>query len=108
MDGKSPVLLAEGIWKDRASTWNFKPEEQPEPEPTTETSPLMPVYRGPPHVLEIGCSDGSWCVNFKKELPGWIVEGIDDTAHWSCCEENVVHGSDPPPSFTLVLPSYRH
>ncbi len=39
-------------------------------------------------VLEIGCSDGAWCLNFKRENPEWIVEGIDDTNHWSCVEKD--------------------
>jgi hypothetical protein len=48
-------------------------------EGTPEEIHTVPVYCGPSRVLEIGCSDGSWCFSFKKEQPSWIVEGIDDT-----------------------------
>ena len=34
-------------------------------------------------VLEIGCGDGEWCFRVKADHPDWIVEGLDDTDHWS-------------------------
>jgi hypothetical protein len=53
------------------------------PEGTAEVIPevghAIPVNRGRSRVLEIGCSDGSWCFRFKAEQPTWIVEGIDDS-----------------------------
>ncbi len=54
----SPVTIAEG---------------------TPEDSHGVPVYQGHSRVLEIGCSDGSWCFCFKEEQPTWTVEGVDDT-----------------------------
>ncbi len=93
VDGKSPVQLAEGLWRDRLSTWNLGPEAlEAEAELLTDKSPVMPVYKGPPHVLEIGCSDGSWCFNFKKVRPNWIVDGVDDTAHWDCVKQDTIIG----------------
>lgn len=44
-----------------------------------EVSHAIPVYRGRSRVLEIGCSDGTWCFRFKAEQPTWIVEGVDDS-----------------------------
>lgn len=61
--------------------WNFTPKA-PEELPPDELHNLC-VYRGPPKVLEIGCGNGSWCFKVKEAHPDWIVEGLDDTDHWS-------------------------
>lgn len=49
------------------------------PEATPEDNHAVPVYRGRSRVLEIGCSDRSWCSRFKEEQPTWIVECVDDS-----------------------------
>jgi hypothetical protein len=49
------------------------------PEAFQEDKHAIPVYRGRSRVLEIGCSDGTWCFRFKAEQPTWIVEGVDDS-----------------------------
>lgn len=72
--------MDDGIWNHRLTSWDIRPGS---PNTITEGSPdesrEVAVHRGPSWVLEIGCSDGSWCFNFKKEHTGWIVEGVDDT-----------------------------
>jgi hypothetical protein len=90
MDGKAAVLVDIGIWKDRLSSWDFRTSA-----PAAFTSPCqgsydIPVYRGSSRVLELGCSDGRWCFHFKNRQPGWIVEGVDDTDHWSCINRDVI------------------
>ncbi len=82
------------VSKDRLTSWDFKSQQRKTPtEQTADGSPedshTVPVYDGPPHTLEIGCSDGAWCLNFKKEMPDWIVEGVDDTNHWSCVGNDI-------------------
>jgi hypothetical protein len=61
--------------------WDFHPKT------TEELPPDVPhnlcIYRGPPKVLEIGCGDGTWCFKVKESHPDWIIEGLDDTDHWS-------------------------
>lgn len=85
MDGKSSLVVDDGslIWSDRLMSWEFRPRS-PKPMGETPEECGVAVYSGPPRVLEIGCSDGSWCFKIKKEQPDWIVEGIDDTDHWTC------------------------
>ena len=82
------------IWKDRLSPWDFSVGTSlyrsilgiaPEIRPRN-------VFNGPPRVLEVGCSDGDWCFKVKMEEPEWIVEGIDDTDHWSCVPRDFVLG----------------
>ncbi len=51
----------------------------PEDTPLPEESHAIPVYRGRSRVLEIGCSDGTWCFRYKAEQPTWIAEGVDDS-----------------------------
>jgi tRNA G46 methylase TrmB len=72
--------MDDGIWNHRLTSWDIRPGS---PSAlvgcTPEENQDVAVYRGPSRVLEIGCSDGSWCFHFKKEQPTWIVEGIDDT-----------------------------
>ena len=46
---------------------------------TPEEIEKVTNYEGPTRVLELRCSDGSWCFSFKKDQPTWIVEGVDDT-----------------------------
>jgi tRNA G46 methylase TrmB len=72
--------MDDGIWNHRLTSWDIRPVS---PNAVAEgirvESHDVTIYRGPSRVLEIGCSDGSWCFNFKKEQPTWIVEGVDDT-----------------------------
>ncbi|KAL5319974.1 hypothetical protein ACEPPN_013033 [Leptodophora sp. 'Broadleaf-Isolate-01'] len=93
-DGKATVLVDDGIWTGRLSSWDFRgprsPKSLKEKDETPLETHLVAVYHGPPRVLELGCSDGSWCFNFKNEQPDWIVEGIDDTNHWSCIPRDFV------------------
>ena len=94
MNGKSSILVDDGIWKDRLSSWDLRPAS---PSSTSDETPpeekrSTAVYRIPPHVLEIGCSDGSWCLNLKRNQPDWIFHGLDDTNHWSCVTEDTTFG----------------
>lgn len=50
---------------------------------TPEEQHAALVYTGPPRVLEIGCSDGRWCMSVKTEQPKWFVEGVDDKDLWN-------------------------
>ncbi|KAL2068400.1 hypothetical protein VTL71DRAFT_16498 [Oculimacula yallundae] len=115
-DGRATVLVDDGIWRDRLSSWDFKgPRSPTSPKDSVEKfeTPVthsVAVYKGPSRVLELGCSDGSWCYNFKIDQPDWIVEGIDDTNHWLCVERDVVvkdfmtpnHENDPDDYFGIV------
>ena len=93
MDGKSSVVVEDGslIWSDRLSSWEFRPRS---PKAVNDITPeerrTIQIYHGPPRVLEIGCSDGSWCFKIKKEQPDWIIEGVDDTDHWACVHKDVL------------------
>ncbi|KAH7321941.1 hypothetical protein BKA65DRAFT_568848 [Rhexocercosporidium sp. MPI-PUGE-AT-0058] len=93
-DGKATVLVDDGIWTGRLSSWDFRGPRSPKSVKEKDDIPmethLVAVYHGPPRVLELGCSDGSWCFNFKREQPDWIVEGVDDTNHWSCIPRDLV------------------
>jgi hypothetical protein len=96
-DGKDSVLVDSFVSKDRLTSWDFQarnaktPSELPSSEerPSTNAEKSVPVYNGPPHVLEIGCSDGAWVFKFKSDMPDWIVEGVDDTDHWSCVQHDL-------------------
>jgi hypothetical protein len=94
-DGKASVLVEDGIWKDRLSSWDFAPRS---PALGLQASPqegrTSAVYHGTPRVLELGCSDGTWCFGtrmsllclenwlishlseFKKEQPDWYPNSI--------------------------------
>ena len=90
MDAKESELATDDgtfLFKERLSLWGLRKVSIPF-SPTDEGLP--PVYKGPPRVLEIGCGDGNWCFKVKSEQPDWIVEGIDDTDHWLCTNENVI------------------
>ncbi|KAI9049289.1 hypothetical protein LZ554_007135 [Drepanopeziza brunnea f. sp. 'monogermtubi'] len=129
-DGKASVLVDDGIWKDRLSSWDFKhaPRSPKAQEDIPSETHSVAVYHGPPRVLEIGCGDGMWCFGFKKEQPDWFVEGVDDTNHWSCIDREIepedfmvpnpeadpahlgdffslVHTSQKAPEFTLRDPN---
>jgi hypothetical protein len=49
----------------------------------TSTLPLLPLI-----IVQVGCSDGSWCFQLKNAHPDWIIEGIDDTDHWTCMNKD--------------------
>ena len=102
MEGKSSLIVDDGscILNVRISAWEFKPRSPKPVQSVTLTSPsgsctesetpAVAVYNGPPRVLEIGCGDGSWCFQVKEKYPDWIIEGVDDTDHWSCAHKEVV------------------
>ncbi|TGO75097.1 hypothetical protein BELL_0234g00030 [Botrytis elliptica] len=77
--------------EEKLSYWEYNPSS------STKTTPVsgelqsrsVPVYQGPPRVLEIGCSDGSWCFKVKEDQPDWTVEGVDETDHWSCVQRDI-------------------
>jgi len=73
--------------------WHFRPttpkEKLESGETPQEEKHNVAVYSGPPRVLEIGCSDGKWCFKVKQEQPDWIIEGIDDSDHWSCVQKDI-------------------
>jgi len=76
------------VFKERLSFWGINPfSPKSLDDMTTEKKYRVPVNRGPPRVLEIGCSNGSWCFKVKSEQPGWIVEGVDDTASLAMRQE---------------------
>ena len=97
MDGKNSVVDDGGhlIKGDRLSAWEFKPSASPNSARSVggtspDETPTVPVYCGPPRILEIGCGDGIWCFQVKKMYPDRIIEGIDDTDHWSCVHTDMV------------------
>ncbi|THV55180.1 hypothetical protein BGAL_0012g00180 [Botrytis galanthina] len=73
------------------SYWEYNPSSSTKSTPVSGElqSRSVPVYQGPPRVLEIGCSDGSWCFKVKEDQPDWTVEGIDETDHWSCVQRDI-------------------
>lgn len=77
-DGKAP-LVGNRILTQRLTSWILRPSSPMSSESTPDEVHGVRVKRGPPQVLEIGCSDGSWCHDFKNEEPTWIVQGVDDT-----------------------------
>lgn len=77
-EGRGSTLLEDEAIPRRL-TWYFD-FKSISPSLDTEGSPdSVSTQRSPPRVLEIGCSDGSWCMRFKDEQPNWIVQGVDDT-----------------------------
>jgi hypothetical protein len=86
LDTRSPMVMTDGslFMSYRLISWQFKPRT-PRSLVTTpdDSNPVIAVYQGPPRVLELGCSNGNWCFNLKAEQPSWIIEGIDDTDHWT-------------------------
>jgi tRNA G46 methylase TrmB len=94
MDGKNSVVVDNGhlIWGDRLSAWEFKPASSSTKSTcgaTPDETPSIAVYNGPPRILEIGCGDGIWCFQVKQMYPDRIIEGIDDTDHWSCVHQEL-------------------
>ncbi|OWP02652.1 hypothetical protein B2J93_6485 [Marssonina coronariae] len=106
-DGKASVLVDDGIWKHRLSSWDFKhAPRSPRTPRSKDDSPeinSVAVYNGPPRVLEIGCSDGSWCAGFKKEQPDWdfmVPNAQADPAHPGDYF-SLVHTTQETPEFTM-------
>jgi hypothetical protein len=89
LDGQSSVVDHSAVFgKGQLLSWDLQPRSPKSSIADLSELRNIAVYQGPPRVLEIGCSDGSWCFGMKKEYPDWIIEGIDDTDHWSCVYEN--------------------
>jgi ubiquinone/menaquinone biosynthesis C-methylase UbiE len=42
------------------------------------------------HVLHVGCSDGSWCIDTASLFPHWLVVGIDDKTGGPCPDQHKV------------------
>ncbi|TVY91266.1 hypothetical protein LAWI1_G003407 [Lachnellula willkommii] len=79
--------------KHKISAWLFDPSLPTPGEDTARKSetpePQMePAAPCEPRVLELGCGDGNWCIQFKNQNPSWIVDGIDDTNHWQCVHKD--------------------
>ncbi|KAG4027755.1 hypothetical protein MFRU_027g00480 [Monilinia fructicola] len=89
--GQSSLSSERGnlTWEEKLSSWEYRPSLSVKTTPVSGEVRTVPVYQGPPRVLEIGCSDGRWCFKVKEDQPDWIVEGIDDTDHWSCVKKDV-------------------
>jgi tRNA G46 methylase TrmB len=103
-DGRGSTLL-ESESLARRLTWyfDFKPIS---PTPDTESSTdSVSLNRDPPRVLEIGCSDGSWCMRFKKEQPNWIVEGVDDTNQWVLHSQMAARKTNRFANANLIFPA---
>ena len=64
------------------SSWDYA-DFPMSPNPDTPDHQTTLVYSGPPRVLEIGCGNGAWCFASKERHPDWIIEGVDDSDHWS-------------------------
>lgn len=99
MDGNSSIVVDDSsIGKNgKLSSWEFQPRSPKSVASASGTTPeetpaSVAVYNGPPRVLEIGCGDGSWCLEVKAKYPDWIVEGVDDTDHWTCANKDMVFG----------------
>ena len=96
MEGKSSVVVDAGhlILSNRLSAWEFRPSSSPKSTKSgsgtsPDETPSVAVYSGPPRILEIGCGDGIWCFEVKKKYPDRIIEGVDDTDHWSCVHKDI-------------------
>ncbi|QSZ36041.1 hypothetical protein DSL72_007165 [Monilinia vaccinii-corymbosi] len=89
--GQSSLSSEKGnlTWEEKLSSWEYKPSVSVKTSPLVGEVQTVPVYQGPPRVLEIGCSDGSWCFKVKEDQPDWTVEGVDDTDHWSCVKRDL-------------------
>jgi hypothetical protein len=84
MDGKASVLVEDGIWKDRLSSWDFAPRSPaPTYEGNFEDGHALAVYHGAPRVLELGCSDGTWCFGtwvFLSCPEAWLTLGLSQSS----------------------------
>ncbi|KAI9646813.1 hypothetical protein NHQ30_004812 [Ciborinia camelliae] len=89
--GQSSLSSEKGnlTWEEKFSSWEYNPSSSVKSTPVGGEVKTVPVYQGPPRVLEIGCSDGSWCFKVKEDQPDWTVDGVDDTDHWSCVQRNI-------------------
>ncbi|ESZ99332.1 hypothetical protein SBOR_0294 [Sclerotinia borealis F-4128] len=89
--GQSSLSSEKGnlTWEEKLSCWEYSPSLSAKTTPVNGELKTVPVYQGPPRVLEIGCSDGSWCFKVKEDQPDWTVEGVDDTDHWSCVQKDI-------------------
>ncbi|PQE12091.1 hypothetical protein CJF31_00000257 [Rutstroemia sp. NJR-2017a BVV2] len=77
-------------WAERISSWKYEPDisKKNPPSATPEEKRTATVCQDPPRVLEVGCSDGSWCFQLRNAHPDWIIDGIDDTDHWTCMNKD--------------------
>jgi len=94
MDNSRRTSIYEQVEKQKLSLWDLNAPKSFQSAVAAKFEGLnsVPSNQGPPRVLEIGCGSGSWCFNFKKERPDWILEGIDDTNHWLCVHTDATTG----------------
>lgn len=84
IDENKNTPLLEPCSPQRFTTWQLTPPTSPWSKLTPGTAcQSIPIYCGPPRILELGCDDGSWCMLAKEKKPDWIIEGLDDTDWWS-------------------------
>ncbi|KAI9732260.1 MAG: hypothetical protein M1818_007579 [Claussenomyces sp. TS43310] len=81
----TPVCASDGTQVTmKGSSWNYMPVEPQSAPGLTPDGKFcsVPVYNGPPRILDVGCGDGDWCCWIKLAHPDWCVEGLDDSACW--------------------------
>ncbi|RDW89466.1 hypothetical protein BP6252_01498 [Coleophoma cylindrospora] len=89
------------VWKGPLTVWYWRQSSSSTAQPIGTKSEERRVNEAnkTPRVLELGCSDGHWCFKLKAENPGWLIEGLDETDHWSCIERGAEYrdlmGSKP-------------
>ncbi|CZR59317.1 uncharacterized protein PAC_09209 [Phialocephala subalpina] len=89
-DGGHSALVEDKFWSHRLSSWDLRLRTPKSVTPRSSVANYNPpVYRGQRRVLEIGAGDGNWCFSFKKQQSDWVVDGVDNTDHWSCFERGV-------------------
>ncbi|PQE22217.1 hypothetical protein CJF32_00004579 [Rutstroemia sp. NJR-2017a WRK4] len=98
IDHENNMLAGAG----KISSWEYEPEicmKNP-PSATPEEKRTATVCQDPPRyapstppllpltLAQVGCSDGSWCFQLKNAHPDWVIDGIDDTDHWTCMNKD--------------------
>ena len=90
-----PIEMDRSSLNDRhISAWLFDPSTPALGEDTVRKSETPELQTKPAapcelRVLELGCGDGNWCIQFKNENSSWVVDGIDDTNHWKCVHKDL-------------------
>ncbi|KAF8866037.1 hypothetical protein BDZ45DRAFT_796270 [Acephala macrosclerotiorum] len=89
-DGDHSALVEDKFWSHRLSLWDLRLRTPKSSTPKSSVASYNPpVYCGQRRVLEIGAGDGNWCFSFKKQQCDWVVDGVDNTDHWSCFDRGV-------------------
>lgn len=86
LEGASPFDDGPLTLSGRLMSWELKtvpkqniPAGAPKP---SQAEFKVPIYDGPPRILDIGCDTGEWSFAVKRQHPDWIVEGVDDVNRW--------------------------